>query len=585
MGGPVMVGSYDHLVVVLSALIALLGSYTALDLGERVTSARGNFRLAWLISGGIAMGIGIWSMHFTAMLAFHLPVPVFYHWPTVSLALMAAIAASAAALFVVSRKRLGWLAALAGSIVQGSGIATMHYTAMSAMRQQAMCHYSPAIVTLSAVIAVAGSLLSLWLTFLFRDQATGHRLHRAASAVAMGAAISVMHYTGMAAATFTASPAVPNLSQAVQVTPLGITGIVTVTLMVLVGAVITSLVDRLQERSALLDELFEQAPQAIALLDVDNRVVRVNREFTWVFGYSPQETLGRRLSELIVPGESGQEFQTYPELVSSGERVDAEVVRQRKDGTRVDVLMVSVPVSIPGGQIVVYAMYRDITERKAAEIALQALSSRLLEVQEAERRHLARELHDEIGQLLTGLRLLLRLNGDLPSDSLATRLGQARTMVDDLLARVQTLSFDLRPADLDQLGLLPALLQLFERYTAQTGVLVDFKHQDMEGRFAPAVETGAYRVVQEALTNAARHAGVAAVTVRVWTEGKMLNLRIDDRGGGFDPEAALKAPRSSGLIGMQERIKLLGGRMAIESSLGSGTTITAELPVDGTTPA
>ena len=120
-------------------------------------------------------------------------------------------------------------------------------------------------------------------------------------------------------------------------------------------------------------------------------------------------------------------------------------------------------------------------------------------------------------------------------------------------ARVRRLSFDLRPADLDQLGLLPALLALFERYTAQTGVLVNFKHQGVEGRFASQVETGAYRIVQEALTNAARHAGVAGVTVRVWTDADKLNLQVEDRGCGFDPEVALKAPRSSGLIGMQER--------------------------------
>jgi PAS domain S-box-containing protein len=579
----VMVGSYDRLVVVLSGLIAILAAYTALDLAERLTAARGTARLAWLISGATALGIGIWSMHYSGMWAFRLPVPVLYHWPTVLLSLLCGIVSSIIALFVVSRKRFGLLAALAGAIFQGGGIAALHYTGMAAMRQQAMCHYSAVIVTLSVIVAIAGSLLSLWLTFLLRVEASGRRLRKAASVLAMGAAIAAMHYTGMAAATFTASAEVPNLLQAVQVTYLGIIGIVTVTVMVLVGAVITSLVDRLLERSALLDELFEQAPQAIALLDVDNRVVRVNREFTRVFGYTPRETLDRRLSELIVPAEPGQEFQTYPELVSGRTRVDAEAVRQRKDGSPLHVLVVSVPVSIPGGQIVVYAMYRDITERKAAEIALQALSSRLLEVQETERQHLARELHDEIGQLLTGLRLLLRLNGDSPADSLKTRLDQARTIVDDLLARVQTLSFDLRPADLDLLGLLPALLGLFERYTAQTGVLVKFKHQGVERRFAPAVEIGAYRVVQEASTNAARHAGVAAIAVRVWTEGKMLNLQIEDRGCGFDPEVALRAPRSSGLIGMQERIVLLGGRMTIDSSLGAGTTITAELPLDEAT--
>jgi PAS domain S-box-containing protein len=344
--------------------------------------------------------------------------------------------------------------------------------------------------------------------------------------------------------------------------------------------VTTSIVARLRERSALLDTLFEQAPQALALVEnLDMGVVRVNREFTRVFGYTQQEALGRPLRELIVPDEFQDEVQRRTELVSQGQRVDAETVRQRKDGSRLHVRAISVHISMPSGQTAVYAMYSDITDRKVAEIALQALSIRLMEVQETERRYLARELHDEIGQLLTGLRILLRLNGESPSDALKTRFEQARTIVDDLVGRVRGLSFDLRPAELDQLGLLPALLALFERYTAQTGASVNLKHQEVERRFASQLETGAYRIVQEALTNAARHAGVAEVTVRVWTDGNILNVRIDDRGRGFDPEVALKAPRSSGLIGMQERSLLLGGRMTIESSPGSGTTITAELPI------
>jgi PAS domain S-box-containing protein len=314
-------------------------------------------------------------------------------------------------------------------------------------------------------------------------------------------------------------------------------------------------------------------------MNANGRVVRVNREFTRVFGYTLQEALGRRLSELIAPGESGLELDPH------SQRVDADALRQRKDGTQLHVLVVSVPIAVPGGQIAECAMYRDITERKAAETALQALSSRLMEVQETERKHLARELHDEIGQLLTGLRLLLRTNGEPPPDELTTRFEQARAIVDDLLAKVRRLSFDLRPADLDQLGLLPALLALFERYTAQTGVLVNFKHQGLEGRLASEVETGAYRIVQEALTNAARHAGVDSVTVRAWTEAHKLSLLIEDRGRGFDPDFAVKAPRSGGLIGMRERALLLGGRLIVESSPGSsGTTISAELPLEAGNP-
>jgi PAS domain S-box-containing protein len=290
------------------------------------------------------------------------------------------------------------------------------------------------------------------------------------------------------------------------------------------------------------------------LLDKGLQVVRVNRQFTEVLGYTPQEARGRRLPELIVPGDLQSESQGYEEMFARGQRVDTETVRQRKDGTRINVLLVGVPISVSRGRIAVYAMYRDITERKAAEMALQTLSRRLLEVQEAERRHLARELHDEIGQLLTALRLLLRSSGDSPSDASTNRLAQARSIVDDLIGRIRGLSFDLRPADLDQLGLLAALLAFFERYTTQTGVLVNFKHQGLDRRFPPAVEIGAYRVVQEALTNVARHARVSGVDVHIWADAATLNLRIVDRGSGFDPDAVLKPPRSGGLIGMRERI-------------------------------
>jgi signal transduction histidine kinase len=232
---------------------------------------------------------------------------------------------------------------------------------------------------------------------------------------------------------------------------------------------------------------------------------------------------------------------------------------------------------------VVSGMVTQVRKLTEAQLALQSqVSSRLMEVQETERRRLARELHDEVGQLVTGLLSLLRPNRDAPADALNARFEQARATVNDLLGRVRGLSFDLRPADLDDLGLLAALLALFERYTAQTGVVVSFKHQGMERRFAPELETGAYRIVQEALTNAARHACVTSVNVRVWADTEKLNLQIEDRGCGFDPDAVMKTPRSSGLIGMQERSRLLRGRLSIESAPGAGTTISAELPLGNT---
>lgn len=151
-----IVGVYDWPIVVLSVCVAALASYSALDLAERVFAARGVFRHVWVINGSVVLGIGIWSMHYTAMLAFHLPVPVLYHWPTALLALLAGIVASIVSFLVVSRERIGMPAVLAGSIFQGGGIATLHYTAMASMRMPAICNYSPTIVAISILVAIGG---------------------------------------------------------------------------------------------------------------------------------------------------------------------------------------------------------------------------------------------------------------------------------------------------------------------------------------------------------------------------------------------------------------------------------------------
>ena len=151
----------------------------------------------------------------------------------------------------------------------------------------------------------------------------------------------------------------------------------------------------------------------------------------------------------------------------------------------------------------------------------------------------------------------------------------------ELLERVRELSLDLRPAMLDDLGLLPALLWLFERFTAQANVGVAFKHSGVEHRrFSSEVETAAYRIVQEALTNVARHASASTVTVRLWATPDTLGVQVEDDGAGFSPERVLIPGTSSGLSNMRERADLLGGKLEIESSSGAGTCVTAELPLD-----
>lgn len=213
---------------------------------------------------------------------------------------------------------------------------------------------------------------------------------------------------------------------------------------------------------------------------------------------------------------------------------------------------------------------------------LQHLSNLLLELQEEERQALARELHDEIGQLLTGLKLLLasaaQSDGQLQQD----RLADAISLVSDLLARVRQLSLELRPTMLDDLGLLPALLWQFDRFSKQTGITIDLQHGGItEKRFETKIETGAYRVIQEALTNIARHAGSAHAHVRVLVENSILAIAVSDEGQGFDVEQVLKERKSSGLLGIRERVHLLGGTLEIHSAAGKGTQIYVNLPLSG----
>ena len=205
-----------------------------------------------------------------------------------------------------------------------------------------------------------------------------------------------------------------------------------------------------------------------------------------------------------------------------------------------------------------------------------------MDFHEEERHHIALELHDEIGQALTGLKLSLEMTRSIPANQSQQGIRQAQSLASELLGRVREMSLDLRPAMLDDLGLLPALLWHFERYTAQTGVRVNFSHGGLERRFAPEVETAAYRIVQEALTNVARHARVREVTVHLAVDAGRLGVQIEDYGIGFDPQIALAANVSNGLAGMHERARLLGGRLQMQSTPGVGTLLSAELPLDAT---
>jgi two-component system sensor histidine kinase/response regulator len=222
MNGANLIGHYDSRLVILSVVIAIMASYSALDLGGRVTASRGRLRLLWLGGGALAMGFGIWSMHYIGMLAYRLPIRVFYDWPTVLLSLLAVICVSGIALIGVSRRRLTLAQAAFASLPMGGAIAGMHYVGMMAMRMAAHCQYNLSIVILSIVLAIAISFVALQLTFRAREETSAWAWKKLLSALVMGAAIPVMHYTGMAAVTMSAVAEIHgDVGQMIDVSTLG----------------------------------------------------------------------------------------------------------------------------------------------------------------------------------------------------------------------------------------------------------------------------------------------------------------------------------------------------------------------------
>jgi diguanylate cyclase len=372
-GTDALTGSYDWRLVALSIVIAGVAAYVALTLGERVAHRGGRERL-WLVGGAVAMGGGIWSMHFTAMLAFHLPLPVRigYDIPIVAVSLLAAVLASGIALFVVSRAKMGLRAWCTGGVLMGSGIAAMHYIGMAAMQMPASIRWDGRVVALSVAIAVLVSLVALRLVFMLRGSGVqGNRRRRALAAVVMGFAVAGMHYTGMAAASFV--PAAGRFdADDVMASTLRGGPIFVVTFLILAFVLAMAGLDRrlsakenaLAKSERYFRMVIANAPVILIALDADGTVRVAEGRDLASLGHTADTMIGKSFFKL---------YDDETALVAQARRALAGET-YTSYGTVHGVVIETrwTPLRAPAGEVSgAVAVATDITERRRAEVALK----------------------------------------------------------------------------------------------------------------------------------------------------------------------------------------------------------------------
>ena len=405
-----MEGTWNPWLIGLSMLVAAMASYVALDLASRVTASAGPAARRWLLAGAASMGIGIWSMHFIGMLAFRLPMPMSYDARITALSLLIAIVVSGFALHTVSRQRLGLLRLSLGGVLMGIGIASMHYTGMAAMQVSVPIRYEPLLFALSIAIAMGASVAALWLAFQLRGESmlSGSWL-RAGAALVMGAAICGMHYTGMAAAVFSPHGMAPPGTSGIDNDWLAF-AIALFTVMLLGITLLVSLFDarrardqaraeELARHAALQAELAEHerieaallesknqaraildtAYEAYVAIDAGGAIIEWNRQAEQTFGWRREEALGRPLQDVLIP-ETQREAHArgLAHFLATGEgpvlNRRIELVARHRDGHEIPVELTIWPTrSREGYQF--HAFLHEISDRRRAHRRLAAQSS------------------------------------------------------------------------------------------------------------------------------------------------------------------------------------------------------------------
>lgn len=353
-----------------------------------------------------------------------------------------------------------------------------------------------------------------------------------------------------------------------------------------------AILPRIDADLARLAAIVESSDDAIVSKNLDGIITSWNSGAERLFGYTAAEAIGKPVL-MLIPDDRHDEEREILRRIRAGEKVDHyETVRVRKDGTPVSISLTVSPLMGAAGKVVgASKIARDITERRQAETATREseIMLRLIEAQESERRRIARDLHDHVGQEVTALRLKLEvLLKDCEHDpEISRRVSEIRDISERIDQDVGFLSWELRPVELDDFGLEEALRSFVRRWADQYGIDAEFKlHLDQssgaDDRLSRTVETNIYRILQEALNNIVKHADARSVEVEFHRRSDQAMLVIDDDGCGFRANGRHEQGTrisGQGLTGMRERAVMLKGSLDVESEVGKGTRIRVRIPL------
>ena len=330
--------------------------------------------------------------------------------------------------------------------------------------------------------------------------------------------------------------------------------------------------------------LFETAPEVVFSLNAEGVITSLNPAFEALTGWPCEEWLEKPFAALIDPRDSPLAVETLQEILSEKRAKSVELRIRSRSGDSVVAEFTAAPFLELDEAKGVFGFGRDVTGRKRYEALLRGLSRRLLEAQEAEQRRVARELHDSVGQLLASARFRVQaIESELSDENHLREAVKARRLLDCAMSEVRRISHNLRPSELDDLGLVPTIRSACEDFRERTGATLDLKFSGVQKRLSPQIDLTLYRIVQEALNNIEKHAKATRVSLSLTRRSGVVTLSISDNGKGFDPRAerpARSRKNGLGLINMRERAGFAGGTFRMEAAPKKGTAILVQIPIN-----